>query len=106
MRVRSGDSGTHLEVPDVIHLPAEVQVKLGNQQPVPIAGETRGAAAVRACHVARAIKVAEVLVSFEGAKERTCELVQAHGGFFREGGTLSDILNKGSVPPSPASAKC
>lgn len=75
----AGGSGTHLEVPDVIHLPAEVQVELSNQQPVPVAGEPGGAAAVRGCHIARAIKVAEVPVSFEGAKESACELVQAEG---------------------------
>lgn len=48
----SRDSGTHPEIPDVTHLPAEVEVEFSNQEPVPVAGEARSAAAVRRCHVA------------------------------------------------------
>lgn len=84
--------GTHLEVPDVIHLPAEVQVELSHQQPVLVAGEPRSATAVRGRHVARAIKVAKVPVSFEEVKVIPCELVQAHGGLCRGVGIVS-------VPP-------
>ena len=61
---------THLEAPDVVHLPAEVEVQLGDQEPIPGAGEPGGAAAVRGRHVARAVKVAEVLVSCGAATAR------------------------------------
>lgn len=60
---RSGSLETHLEAPDVVHLPAEVEVQLGDQNPVPVAGEPRGATAIRGRHIARAVKVAEVPVS-------------------------------------------
>lgn len=93
---KSRGSGAHLEVPDVIHLPAEVEVELRNQQPVPVSGEPRRAATVRGCHVARAIKVAKVLVSFERTKGNTMSFVgntvgsaerQGHGGTPRAKGS-------------------
>lgn len=68
-RAEAGDARANLEVPDVTHLSAEVEVEFSNQQPVLGPGEPGSAATVRGCHVARAIKVAEVLVSFQRAKE-------------------------------------
>lgn len=67
---RSRGLDTHLEAPDVIHLPAQVEVQLSDQEPIPGAGEPGGAAAVRGRHVARAVKVAEVPVSCGAATAR------------------------------------
>lgn len=61
--------GTHLESPEIINLLAEVEVELSDQQPVLITGEAGGPAAVRSCHVARTIEVAEVMVSFKEQRE-------------------------------------
>lgn len=106
-RAIAGDSGTHLEVPDIIHLPAKVEVELSNQQPIPVSGEPRSAAAVWGCHVAGAIKVAEVLVSFEGTREqRKTHEFYRHTADCRWAGTSRDTQDKGSTLPSPASAKC
>lgn len=87
-----GDTGTHLERPEIINLLAEIEVELSDQQPILITGEARGPAAVGSRHIARTVEVAEVMVSFKGQREVAMRLYtgwalkkgrQAHGRILR-----------------------
>lgn len=96
----AGDARTHLEVPAVVRLPAEVEVELSNQQPVPAAGEPGSAAAVGGCHVARAVEVAKVPVSFE-SKEKHLWACADTQWTLRRGRHIEGHLGQGASPPSP-----
>lgn len=52
----------HLEAPEVLHLAAQVQVQLGHQQAVLVAGQGRRAGTVRGGNVRGAVERAKVLV--------------------------------------------
>lgn len=57
----------YLEAPEIVHLPAEVEVEFSDQQPIPVTGQPRSPAAIRGCYIAGAIKIAKVFV---GCKEQ------------------------------------
>lgn len=98
-----GDMGTHLESPEIINLLAEIEVELSDQQPIPITGEAGGPAAVRSCHIAGTIEVAEVVVSFKGAKGSSHEVVHRVGSEEGQAGTWQDTREKAFIT-TPRSA--
>merc|ERR1719192_428481 len=60
----------HPQAPLVLDLPAEVEVHHGDEEAVPGPAQSRGPAPVRGRHVAGAVEVTEVLVSWQTVTRR------------------------------------
>lgn len=103
IRATEGDTGTHLESPEIINLLAKIEVELSDQQPILITGEAGGPAAVRSCHIARTIEVAEIVVSFKGAKGSSHEVIHRVGSEEGLAGTWRDTQEKAFIT-TPRSA--
>lgn len=97
---QKGDTGTHLESPEITDLLAEIEVELCDQKPILITGEAGGPAAVGSCHVARTIEVAKVMVSFKGQREVAMRVGSEEG----QVGTLPAGYPGESIRGHPVSA--